>query len=103
MIITREKLKELIAEELKQVQEVDDGVSGAKGIGSSEMSAQARDMAKQAGADAQEREVVAKLSKALMTASKKTNIRAGTIGALLKKLFAELQKHNASSEAAPEK
>ena len=101
MQITKQKLKEIIIEELRKMEEVSDVLGTAQGIGSSDMATQARDMAKQVGADPKEREVVAKLSKSLMAASKKTNIRSGAIGTLLSRLFKELEKV-AGEEKPPE-
>ena len=92
MQITKQKLREIIIEELRNMEEKSDVLDTVKGIGSSDMATQAKDMAKQTGADAKEKAVVAKLSKSLMAASRKTNIRSGKIGALLSRLFDELKR-----------
>ena len=92
MQITKQKLREIIIEELRNMEEKSDVLDTVKGIGSSDMATQAKDMAKQTGADPKEKAVVAKLSKSLMVASRKTNIRSGKIGTLLSRLFDELEK-----------
>jgi len=93
MKITKEKLKKLIQEEVAAFQvEESTAVGTAAGIGSSEMAKRSRDLGKAQGADPKEGDVATNLAQKLMAAAKVTNIRAGAIGALLGKLFAELER-----------
>jgi len=86
--ITTEKLKELIKEELDNISSSD-----------------ARKMSRQQSLDVAgseitpiERSAIVQLQKALLDAAKKTNIATGKVGALMKRLAAELAN---ISPAAP--
>ena len=69
------------------------------GMGAGEFSTQARELGKTQGADPKERAVVTKLAKGLLAAAQKSNIRSGTVGALLQKVFQEIER----MQGAPKK
>jgi len=94
MKITKQKLAEIIKEEI--VDMINENVGQAKDMSGGDFTQATRDLGKSQGADPKEKAVVTKLAQDLMAAAKKSNIRGGSIGMLLQRVFAELEKMGAT-------
>lgn len=90
MKITKQKLAEIIKEEIFDM--INENVDQAKDMSGGDFTQATRDLGKSQGADPKEKAIVTKLAQDLMAAAQKSNIRGGSIGTLLQKVFAELEK-----------
>tara|TARA_R110002110_G_scaffold167523_1_gene368598 strand:+ start:4117 stop:4695 length:579 start_codon:yes stop_codon:yes gene_type:complete len=95
MRLTHKKLKNMIKEVLGE------DVQGATGMGSGDFSQSTRELGKTQGADPKERAVVTKLAQDLLAAAQKSNIRSGTVGTLLQKVFQELGRLQGTPKDQP--